>query len=109
MHKVVDSAHGSQVPEWWYLCVLTFCLVFGLIATQAWPTLLPAWGLFAVLIFHIIMLIPSVVIESYANVRMDGGILFLVLAGLWLAGNPRGTMVALMFGTQFGQQTDNFM
>ena len=102
-------AQYKEVPEWWYLCTLLVCLCFGLIATQAWPTLLPPWVMFAVLLFHIILLVPSTVIESYANVRMDGGILFLVLAGLWLEGNPKGTMVALMFGTQFGQQTDNFI
>ena len=102
-------AQYKEVPEWWYFCTLIVCMGFGLIATLAWPTLLPGWVLFAVLLFHIILLVPSTVIESYANVRMDGGILFLVLAGLWLAGNPRGIMVALMYGTQFGQQTDNFI
>ena len=102
-------AQYKEVPEWWYLGILGVCLTFGLIATQAYPTMLPPWALFAVLLFHLILLVPSSVIESYANVRMDGGILFLVLIGVWMSGNPKGLMVGLMFGTQFGQQTDNFI
>ena len=40
---------------------------------------------------------------------MDSGLLFQMLAGVWYAGNPQGLIVAQNFGTQFGQQTDNFV
>ena len=98
-----------EVPDWWYACVLAFCVTFGLIGMLAWPTQCPWWSIFAVLILNIIFLVPSTVIVSYSNLRMDAGLLFQMLAGVWYAGNPQGLIVAQNFGTQFGVQTDNFV
>ena len=102
-------AQYKEVPDWWYGCILVFCLAFGLIGMLAWPTQAPWWSIFAVLILNIIFLVPSTVIVSYSNLRMDAGLLFQMLAGVWYAGNPEGLIVAQNFGTQFGVQTDNFV
>jgi hypothetical protein len=77
-----------EVPEWWFLCIIVFSFAFGVAALEGWPTNCPWWALVMLVGVNAIFLVPSAIMAAAANVTLNTGVLFQLLAGVVFAGNP---------------------
>ena len=105
--SIWDDSHDShsrmmkqypEVPDWWFGVVLLITFAIGVAAIKAWPTQTPWWTLLAVIGLSGIMLIPSAILQSTANVGMGFNVLFQTLAGVWFPGNPEAEIIVTAFG-----------
>jgi len=99
----------KEVPEWWFLCVLVTSGACGIAAVSAWPTFTPWWTVITVMAMSIVFLIPTTIMTAVANVGMGMNVLFMMLAGVWFAGNPVAQIIVTALGGAFNSQADNYI
>jgi OPT family small oligopeptide transporter len=99
----------KEVPDWWFFVILLLSLVLGIIALEVYPVLTPVWSLFAVIGLSAVLIVPSVVMLSIANVGLGFGVFFQLLAGVWFVGNPEAVLIATAYGNNFDSQTEVYV
>jgi len=99
----------KEVADWWFLVVLLISLVLGIVALKVWPVNTPVWTLFAVIGLSAVFLIPSALLQANANVSLGFNVLFQLLAGYWLVGNPEALIIVTAFGENFDSQAENYI
>jgi OPT family oligopeptide transporter len=98
-----------EVPEWWFLCIIVFSFAFGVAALEGWPTNCPWWALVMLVGVNAIFLVPSAIMAAAANVTLNTGVLFQLLAGVVFAGNPQAQVIMQAYGSNFIAQADNYI
>ena len=99
----------KETPEWWFLTILLFSFVVGVVALEAWPTNTPWWALLTLIGLNAVFLVPAAIMVAAANVSLNTGVLFQLLAGVWFAGNPQAQVIMQAYGSNFQSQADNYI
>jgi hypothetical protein len=104
-----DRARYPEVPEWWFMCIIVFSFAFGVAALEGWPTNCPWWALIMLVAVNAVFLVPSAIMAAAANVTLNTGVLFQLLAGVVFAGNPQAQVIMQAYGSNFIAQADNYI
>ena len=99
----------KEVPDWWFFIILLLSLVFGIIALEVYPVDTPVWCLFAIIGISAVLIIPSAVMLSMANVGLGFNVMFQLLGGIWFPGNPEASIIVTAYGQNFDSQTQNYI
>jgi hypothetical protein len=91
------------------LCIIVFSFAFGVAALEGWPTNCPWWSLVLLVAVNAIFLVPSAIMAAAANVTLNTGVLFQLLAGVVFAGNPQAQVIMQAYGSNFIAQADNYI
>ncbi|KAH9904900.1 oligopeptide transporter 2 [Xylariomycetidae sp. FL2044] len=87
-----------EVPDWWFLAVLTVC-----------PVHVPWWSLLAIMGVSAVMLVPATLLRASANVQMGFHVLFQLLGGLWFPGSPEALIIVTAYGQNFDGQASDYV
>ncbi|KAH8816600.1 oligopeptide transporter 2 [Xylogone sp. PMI_703] len=99
----------KEVPDWWFMGILLFSLVLGIVALKVYPLHTPIWILFAVIGLSAVFLVPSALLMAQANVSMGFNVLFQLLGGIWFVGNPEALIIVTAYGEHFDSQAENYI
>jgi hypothetical protein len=91
------------------MCIIVFSFAFGVAALEGWPTNCPWWALVMLVAVNAIFLVPSAIMAAAANVTLNTGVLFQLLAGVVFAGNPQAQVIMQAYGSNFIAQADNYI
>ncbi|EEP76496.1 OPT family small oligopeptide transporter [Uncinocarpus reesii 1704] len=87
-----------KVPVWWYLVLLSGCLVLCFLTCVAWPTHLPWWGLLIALLIAFILTVPIGIIQGSTNIQIGLNVFTEYIVGYMLPGRPLGMMLFKTYG-----------
>lgn len=99
----------KDVPDWWYLVVLVFALVMGILCIKLYPTQTPVWGLFFILGLNFVFLIPICFIFSMTGFNMTMGVLTEIIIGYALPGNGLALMTIKSLGYTIDNQAESYI
>lgn len=91
------------------MCIIVFSFAFGVAALEGWPTNCPWWSLVMLVAVNAVFLVPSAIMAAAANVTLNTGVLFQLLAGVVFAGNPQAQVIMQAYGSNFIAQADNYI
>ncbi|TWU72259.1 hypothetical protein ED733_001737 [Metarhizium rileyi] len=101
--------HYKEAPEWWFASIFLLSFVFGIIASQVWPTHLPWWAYVVCILIALVFFIPIGIIQAITNqqpglnviTEMIFGYMYFMPLHLMLPGRP----VAMMLFKSWGYMT----
>ncbi|WWC67840.1 OPT family small oligopeptide transporter [Kwoniella pini CBS 10737] len=88
----------KEVPQWWFLVVLVFSLVLGIIMCETYDTTMPVWGIFCCLAMVVVFVIPTGIIQAISNMQMSLVILAEIIPGVAIPGRPYANMIFKLYG-----------
>ncbi|KAI4854135.1 peptide transporter [Aureobasidium sp. EXF-8845] len=91
-HHIHMAKNYKEVPWWWYMVVLVFSFILGLVVVTKENITMPAWAYVVSLIVGIIIAPFSVLIYSRFGNGIATNNLSKMIAGLVLPGRPVGNM-----------------
>ncbi|KAI4844996.1 peptide transporter [Aureobasidium sp. EXF-8845] len=91
-HHIHMAKNYKEVPWWWYMVVLVFSFILGLVVVIKENITMPAWAYVVSLIVGIIIAPFSVLIYSRFGNGIATNNLSKMIAGLVLPGRPVGNM-----------------
>ncbi|KAH6603132.1 opt oligopeptide transporter [Trichoderma cornu-damae] len=91
-HHEHMATHYKETPWWWYIAVLVFSFVLGLVVVIKENITLPAWAYIIALIVGILIAPLSTILYSRYGNGIATNNLSKLLAGLILPGRPVGNM-----------------
>ncbi|ODN82201.1 OPT family small oligopeptide transporter [Cryptococcus amylolentus CBS 6039] len=92
MHKY------KEVPQFWYLLILVFSVVTGIVMVEVYKTTMPVWGIFLCLLLAFVFLIPGGIIQALSNMQVSLVILAEIIPGVALPGRPYANMLFKLYG-----------
>ncbi|EHK19417.1 uncharacterized protein TRIVIDRAFT_58191 [Trichoderma virens Gv29-8] len=91
-HHAHMAEHYKEAPWWWYIAVLVFSFILGLVVVIKENITLPAWAYVVALLLGIFIAPLSTILYSRYGNGIATNNLSKMLAGLMLPGRPVGNM-----------------
>ncbi|ORY66985.1 OPT oligopeptide transporter protein-domain-containing protein [Pseudomassariella vexata] len=91
-HHAYMAKHYKETPWWWYVAVLVFSFVLGLVVVITQKITLPVWAYIVSLLLGIFIAPLSTILYSRFGNGIATNNLSKMLAGLMLPGRPVGNM-----------------
>nr|XP_019047282.1 OPT family small oligopeptide transporter [Kwoniella bestiolae CBS 10118]OCF26212.1 OPT family small oligopeptide transporter [Kwoniella bestiolae CBS 10118] len=88
----------KEVPQWWFLVIMIFALVLGIIMCEVYDTTMPVWGIFCCLAMVLVFAIPTGIIQAISNMQMSLVILAEIIPGIAIPGRPYANMIFKLYG-----------
>ncbi|KAF8496641.1 OPT oligopeptide transporter [Hysterangium stoloniferum] len=88
----------KQVPEWWYLIIMTSMFVFGILSIELWPTQFPVWAFVLSLLIAFFYTIPIGMIQAITNQQVGLNVITELIIGYALPGRPVAMMMFKTWG-----------
>lgn len=107
-HSRMMAAY-KEVPDWWYISVLIFALVLGILCVELYPTNTPVWTLFFAVGINLVFMIPNNILHATANASFSIVLIVELILGYIFPGNPRALMIAKAFGYESGGEASSFV
>ncbi|KAK9465586.1 OPT oligopeptide transporter protein-domain-containing protein [Lipomyces arxii] len=104
-----QMAKYSEVPDWWYACILSVSLLFGILACELWPTNTPSWAVLVIIAVCIALLIPSAILMSVTGYQLGFNDIGIILAGFMVKGHAIANMICRVYGWNVDEQAESFI
>ncbi|WWD00471.1 OPT family small oligopeptide transporter [Kwoniella sp. B9012] len=88
----------KEVPQWWFLVIMVFSIVLGIIMCEVYNTTMPVWGIFCCLAMVLVFAIPTGIIQAISNMQMSLVILAEIIPGIAIPGRPYANMIFKLYG-----------
>ncbi|KAK9490097.1 OPT oligopeptide transporter protein-domain-containing protein [Lipomyces doorenjongii] len=98
-----------EVPDWWFLVVFVISLAIGIIALTVFPTTTPVWGVIVVILFSIVLLVPTAIIFSSTGYMIGLHTLGVIITGYMVPGNGIANMLCRVYGWNVDEQAETFI
>ena len=83
-----------EVPDWWYLLLLAFCVICSIVSLEVYHAGLPIWGYGLSILLPLLYLIPSAIIFAMTGQLIALNLLSELIPGYLFQGRPIPTMVS---------------
>lgn len=99
----------KEVPEWWFTCVLIISLVLAIVCAEIYPTEAPVWGLFMVIAFNFVFLIPLTTVYAATGFQFALNLFMELILGYTCPGNGLALNYLKAYGTNIDTQTESYI
>lgn len=98
------TAHLPRVPHWWYISLLSVCLLLSIAQLSGGDMQLPWWGLLLITGISGLFIIPSGILFAFSNIQIRMDYIAEILAGALFPGKPIAVLTATVYGRQILEQ-----
>ena len=92
VHSRLMQAY-AEVPQWWYALLGVTMVILLFVTVEVYPTGLPIWGVCVALFLAALMSVPIGMIQAITNQQVALAVMFELLGGYILPGNPVAVMI----------------
>ncbi|KAK7244641.1 hypothetical protein RIF29_39466 [Crotalaria pallida] len=100
VHTRIMKKNYEQVPEWWFVSILTLMVIMALVACEGFgkQLQLPWWGILLSLAMGLIFTLPIGVIQATTNMKFGINVITELIIGFIYPGKPLANVAFKSYG-----------
>ncbi|KAK9455001.1 OPT oligopeptide transporter protein-domain-containing protein [Dipodascopsis uninucleata] len=99
----------NEVPDWWFLVVMLFAIVCGIVSITVYPSDVPVWVIIVMAIICVALMIPGMVLYSTTGKMLSLNMLGPVLGGYMAPGHNVANILCRIFGYSVDEQGQTYI
>ncbi|KAK9383567.1 OPT oligopeptide transporter protein-domain-containing protein [Kockiozyma suomiensis] len=99
----------KEVPDWWFLIVLTISFIFAVVCLTVYPTQTSVGGLILVIFINFVFLTPITLLNATTGMSLNLNLITELISGYMYPGNGNALMTLKAFGVMIDKQATTYI